>query len=68
MFDASVCYTVQVQYLLLGQKSGLVPADTLPPAPQWTCYAGHPAAEPGSNIWENKSNQKYDNVTGTIHN
>lgn len=40
----------QVQYLLLGQRSYLVPADTLPLALQWTCYVARPAAARGSNI------------------
>lgn len=40
----------KIQNLLLGQRSGLVPADILPLAPRWICYADRPAVVHGSNI------------------
>lgn len=55
---ASTCSSIHVQYLLLGQRSGLVPADILPLALQWTCYAARPAAARGSNIWGENDNVK----------
>lgn len=46
------CCSVQVQNLLPGQRSGLVPADTLPLALQWTCCVARPAVAHGSNVSE----------------
>lgn len=45
-------HSVQVQNLLPGQRSGLVPADTPPLALQWTCCVAHPAAARGSSVLE----------------
>lgn len=49
-----VWYSVQVRYLLPGQRSGLVLADTPPLALQWTCYVARPAVAHGSNISEKR--------------